>query len=71
MLHLAILQVHAAVTEHLHALHVVADEEHRPAAAGHVFHFSQAFALEFRVAYGKYFVHDEDLTLQVRRDCES
>ena len=51
-------------------VHVVADEQHRPALAHDVAHLPEALLLERRVADGEHLVDDQDLRLQVRRHRE-
>jgi len=50
--------------------HIMAYKKNRPAMAGDILHFAQAFFLEFRVSDGQNLVHDQNLGLQMRRDGE-
>ena len=48
----------------------MANKENRAAMAGDIFHFAQAFFLEFRVAHRQDLVHNQNLGLQMRSDGE-
>ena len=58
------------LAETYHRVDVVADEEHRPAAAGHLLDAGMALRLEGRVTHSEHFVEKQDFRIEVRRDCE-
>ena len=63
----ALVQEQAAIAQLGNCAHVVADVEHRAAAAGNVGHLVQAFLLESQVANGQNLVTDQDIRRQVCR----
>ena len=64
--HLSFIQPNGAGTKTLYRDHVVAHEQDRATTVGHFAHATQALLLEFGIAYGKHFVHDQDLGIEVR-----
>ena len=47
-------------------------EQHRsPLPFAHILHLANSFLLEFGIAYGEDFVHDEDFRLQERSDSKT
>ena len=58
------------VAEPRDRLHVVRDEEHRPAGGAEVLHPPEAAPLELGVAHGQHLVDEQDLGLEVRGDRE-
>ena len=66
----ALLDVDRGGAKLANAVHVVADEHHRAAAAADVVHLAQALLLERGVADGEHLVDEQDLRLEVRGDRE-
>src|SRR5713226_5682063 len=56
------------MAEAANLIELMADEDNRAAAAGHVAHFAEALFLEVDVADGEDFIHEENFRLKVRRD---
>ena len=68
--HTAAIQQQAAAAEVLHGGQLVADKQHRAAAAGDLAHLAEAFLLELGVTNGQDFVDNQDLWIEVRCDCK-
>jgi len=61
------LQQNAAVTKLPHRLRVMTDEEHCAPVSCDVFHFSETFFLERRVADREHFIDKKNFRLEMRR----
>src|SRR5262249_45893231 len=68
--YLAVRKVNYSPAQRLHSTHIVADEQHSPPLAGHVFHFRQALFLETSVTDCQNLVYQQDVSLQMRRNSE-
>ncbi len=51
-------------------IHLMTDEQHRPALRADVLHLAEALTLERGVADREHFVDEQDVRLEVRRDRE-
>src|SRR5262249_54495870 len=66
-----VAQQDRSVAQALHGRGVVRDEHDRPAALLELEDLAEALALELLVADGEYLVEQEDVRVDVRRDCEA
>ena len=66
----ATIEEHHSTAHGCHSRKVVTDEDYGAPAVRYILHLAEALALEGKIAYGKHFIHNEDLGLQVRGDGE-
>src|SRR5262249_28644705 len=68
--YLAACNVNYSSAQRLHSTHIVADEQHSPPLAGHIFHFRQALPLETSVTDCHNLVYHQAVSLKSRRNSE-
>ena len=65
---LAAVDPENALAEAADLIHLMADEDDRAAALGNFLHLAEAFLLEFEIADGEHFIHQQNFRFEMRRD---